>query len=258
MKSTKKRHLFTMLLILSISACMPKKASKKPSPPQEGKVAPYISEKEFFGDSLHFIESAKNKVVLDSVYKVKLGDCFILKEQSFNHGFMVYEINDNNWEMLFVQLDEQKTGLESFSNGKFWTYGGEKHKYPSALSVFKEDRKIKFLSAFKKIGNLSLNKKRAEIKGLNTLLNYKLETIKTYKKDEYDLARRGGNAFTLKKVSQLINNTMQKQNTSICRTYDCLEKNKRGSIEGFLRKYTPNTSGKGTNQMFWEYELLLN
>ncbi len=44
-----------------------------------------------------------------------------------------------------------------------------------------------------------------------------------------------------------------------CNDFSCLqnEKNKKGNIEGFFRKYTPNKKGKGAGYMFWDWELLL-
>jgi hypothetical protein len=45
-----------------------------------------------------------------------------------------------------------------------------------------------------------------------------------------------------------------------CNKFSCLEENKNTNvaIEGLLRRYTPNTKGKGAYQMFWDWELLLN
>jgi hypothetical protein len=44
-----------------------------------------------------------------------------------------------------------------------------------------------------------------------------------------------------------------------CSTWVCLEKNKNkvAIIEGHFQKYTPNKIGKGANQMFWDWEIML-
>jgi hypothetical protein len=53
--------------------------------------------------------------------------------------------------------------------------------------------------------------------------------------------------------------TGEKSYTVKCKTWDCLEKNKNkyAIITGTFRKYTPNTTGKGANYMYWDWELLL-
>ena len=45
----------------------------------------------------------------------------------------------------------------------------------------------------------------------------------------------------------------------ICSDFSCLEvhRNQSGVVEGVFRIYTPNTSGKGANYMFWDWEVLL-
>ncbi len=44
-----------------------------------------------------------------------------------------------------------------------------------------------------------------------------------------------------------------------CIEWDCIEqnKNKDASLVGMFQKYSPNTSGKGANHMFWDWELML-
>ena len=37
-----------------------------------------------------------------------------------------------------------------------------------------------------------------------------------------------------------------------------LAENSQRNIEGFLRKYTPNKSGKGAGYMYWNWEMLLS
>lgn len=51
----------------------------------------------------------------------------------------------------------------------------------------------------------------------------------------------------------------QDQNYITCNDFDCLEKNKnkKTMIEGKIRMYTPNKTGKGANYMFWDWEILL-
>jgi len=45
-----------------------------------------------------------------------------------------------------------------------------------------------------------------------------------------------------------------------CSTWDCIEKNKNKdvTIKGAFRKYTPNKTGKGAQQMFWDWEIVLD
>jgi len=45
-----------------------------------------------------------------------------------------------------------------------------------------------------------------------------------------------------------------------CTSYSCLQdkKNTNVTIEGVLRKYTPNKVGKGAGVKFWKWELLLD
>jgi hypothetical protein len=45
-----------------------------------------------------------------------------------------------------------------------------------------------------------------------------------------------------------------------CNTSDCLVKNKNKDavVSGTFRKYTPNKKGKGANNMFWDWEILLS
>lgn len=49
-------------------------------------------------------------------------------------------------------------------------------------------------------------------------------------------------------------------NSANCSTWDCLEKNKNqmAVISGIFQKYTPNTSGKGANHMYWDWEIMLS
>jgi hypothetical protein len=51
----------------------------------------------------------------------------------------------------------------------------------------------------------------------------------------------------------------QKSDVVHCTTWDCLEKNKNKAavIEGVFRKYTPNKTGKGAMQLFWDWEIVL-
>jgi hypothetical protein len=71
--------------------------------------------------------------------------------------------------------------------------------------------------------------------------------------DVYDLKER------IKKLLQKKEMKHEIKTNFTCNNYSCLEENKnsKGIIEGVLRKYTPNKVGKGANQMFWDWELLL-
>lgn len=44
-----------------------------------------------------------------------------------------------------------------------------------------------------------------------------------------------------------------------CSEWKCIEANanKKATVEGYFRKYTPNTQGKGAGVMYWDWELLL-
>lgn len=61
--------------------------------------------------------------------------------------------------------------------------------------------------------------------------------------------------------SNVKDNRMKKETEdTICKTIDCLEKNKNTKIkiEGFFRKFMPSESGKGAGCMFWDMEILLS
>lgn len=54
--------------------------------------------------------------------------------------------------------------------------------------------------------------------------------------------------------------TLSPKHYATCTTFQCVEnhKNQEGQIQGILRAYTPNESGKGAGHMFWDYEILLS
>lgn len=234
---TKTFYFLVLGILLVLSSCTSKK--------QKEKNTDIATSLEI--DSLY----SNTSLLHDTINDVHLGDCFVLKGSDFSHGFLVYEIQDFCWKMLFVQLNQEKIGIESFSKGRFWAFGDTKFKQPNSVDILSEDSKIQFLEAFKKVGNVPLNKKRPKVVKQHLMQRYTLEQLQVYEEDQADLVRIKRNGTSLK-VLELIKTT-----TTVCKTFDCLEKNKKGKIEGLLQKYTPNTDGKNANQMLWEYELLL-
>lgn len=123
-------------------------------------------------------ENDLQELYTDSINNLTIGDCFVLKSEKLNKGFVLTRMRKDLYDFTPVALNSTKKGLSNFTNGNMRVvpiaamsvvvenWGTE------CLSLMgQEDVKI-FLNSFKKVGHLEFKDKAPRVSSSSCLTEY--------------------------------------------------------------------------------------
>jgi hypothetical protein len=123
-------------------------------------------------------ENHLQELYTDSINNLTIGDCFVLKSENLNKGFILSRLRKDLYDFTPVKLDSLKTGVNKFSNGNirmvpFATLTDEFNDWGTAcLSLMGQDDVKDFLDSFKKIGHLKFKNKAPAVSSSAYLYEY--------------------------------------------------------------------------------------
>lgn len=134
-------------------------------------------------------ESDSKDLYTDSINNLSIGDCFVLKAENLNTGFILTRMRKGLYDFTPVNLDHTKKGLSKFSSGNFRmvpiaTTGIVEEWGTECLSLMGQDDVKEFFNAFKKTGHLEFKEKAPQVSSSAYLPEYTSQRLNGFLKQQ--------------------------------------------------------------------------
>ncbi|MBL7896736.1 MAG: hypothetical protein JNK50_15670 [Bacteroidia bacterium] len=126
----------------------------------------------------------------DSINNLTIGDCFILKSEKLNKGFVLTRIRKDLYDFTPVTLDSTKKDLSNFTNGNMRMVpvasmkGVVENWGTECLSLMGQEDLNEFLKSFKKVGQLEFKDKAPRVSSSCYLTEYSALKLKEFFKEQ--------------------------------------------------------------------------